>query len=170
MFNGVDMDLLSSEIANNNAVIFVGAGFSKNAVPKNQHIKSKFMDWLEFVKLLGSKIWPDISDENKLNAKCTDFLYVVQLFKDRFGEDEFYKMVKLAIPTNDYVPSNIHTEFLGIPWTDVITTNMDNLIEKTFNLLNLPYELIIDDEQISINSNPYLKIMDLGQYYGHIFY
>lgn len=161
MFNSVDMELLSSEIANNNAVIFVGAGFSKNAVPKNEYVSSKFMDWMEFIKLIGSKIWPEIADENKLSEKCTDFLYVVQLFKDRFGEDEFYKMVKLAIPTNDYIPSNIHKELLGIPWTDVITTNMDNLIEKTFNLLNIPHELIIDDEQISINSNPYPKIIKM---------
>ena len=161
MFNGVDMDLLSKEIANNNAVIFVGAGFSKNAVPTNDSVSSKFMDWMEFIKLIASKIWPEIIDEEKLNEKCTDFLYVVQLFKDRFGEDEFYKMVKLAIPTNEYVPSDIHKELLGIPWVDVITTNMDDLIEKTFNLLNLPHELIVDDEQISITSNPYPKIIKM---------
>lgn len=157
----IDLELLSKEISNNNAVLFVGAGFSKNAEPINEDIESYFMSWNEFIVLLAKNIWPSIKNENELMSKCSDYLYIVQLFKDRFGENEFYKMVKKAIPAEEYVPSSLHKELLSLPWCDIITTNMDNLIEKTFEILRFPKCILVEDKDLSINSTLYPKIIKM---------
>lgn len=157
----VDLDLLAKEIANNNAVIFVGAGFSKNAEPINENIESYFMNWSEFILLLAKKIWPNIKDEKQLKDRSSDYLYLVQLFKDRFGENEFYKTVKRAIPTEDYDPGNMHKLLFHLPWIETITTNMDDLIEKTFEFLNFPKSVVIEDKDLSVNTNFYHKIIKM---------
>jgi hypothetical protein len=62
------LNIIARQIKNNKAVLFVGAGFSKNAQLKNGIRESKFKDWNEFIFQLGRMLWPKV-DENELNKK-----------------------------------------------------------------------------------------------------
>ncbi|QOS77641.1 SIR2 family protein [Paenibacillus sp. JNUCC31] len=150
-----EQNYLAEEIASNNAVLFVGAGFSLNAVPIHDHVVSSFKDWTGFMLQLAGKLWEhDAFNKKELLSKIAgDYLYVTQLFIERFGYTQFYKEFLEAVPTQEYQPSDLHRSLLGLPWTEYVTTNQDDLIEKTMKQLNVPYHCVVQDLDLSTSLN-----------------
>ena len=147
-----DIKNLARELADINAAIFVGAGLSLIAVPANDHVTRKFKDWNGFMLQLASKLWEDESVEQHRNRITGDYLYVTQLYMERFGDIEFYKEFLEAVPTDEYLPSKLHLDLLRLPWIEYITTNQDDLIEKALKTANIPFHTIVQDFDLSISS------------------
>ncbi|WP_342481307.1 SIR2 family protein [Paenibacillus sp. FSL L8-0340] len=146
-----DWKHLTEEIAANNAVLFVGAGLSLNALPISDQVTTSFKDWTGFMLQLASKLWEQEShDREKLMERIAgDYLYVTELFKERFGDTQFYKEFLEAVPTQDYQPSELHRQLLDLPWTEYVTTNQDDLLEKTLRQLNTPFHSVIQELDLS---------------------
>ena len=44
------------------------------------------------------------------------------------------KILKQAVPDEDFVPSRLYKKLMELPWCDVFTTNYDTLLERTADL------------------------------------
>lgn len=147
--NHIDIKNLAKEIAHDNAILFIGAGMSLNAIPINDQVSTIFRDWTGFMLQLARKLWPG-TNESELYWKVQgNNLYVTQLFKERFGEVLFYKEFLNAVPTEDYIPSDIHHSLFSLPWIEYLTTNQDDLIEKSLDDLKIVYQKIVNDIDIT---------------------
>lgn len=149
---------LAEEIAANNAVLFVGAGLSLNALPVTDQVTTSFKDWTGFMLQLAGKLWERdaYNKEALLSRIAGDFLYVTQLFKERFGDTQFYKEFLEAVPTQEYQPSELHRQLLSLPWTEYVTTNQDDLLEKTLRQLHTPFHSVTQDLDLSTSLNKQL--------------
>ena len=118
---------IAERLWSGHAAVMVGAGFSKNA-KKNNPSQRDFPDWNELGDIFYKKIHakePE-SDERYLNVlKLAD---EVEALIDRPALD---RLLRDSIPDKDYEPSKLHVELLNLPWTDVLTTNYDTLLERT---------------------------------------
>ena len=80
--------------------------------------------------------------KNDLATKETDFLKIAQLYYLQFGEYKLYQKLREFVPLHA-TPSDLHIElFQTLKPKYVITTNWDNLLEKTINNNGLVYDAI----------------------------
>lgn len=115
---------------NNKLVFFIGSGFSK-------------FSETEFKK---SPDWNQLIDELKddLNASHErDPLKIAQLYFLKFGHHTYVNKIKSSII--ELEPSNFHKNLFDLNPHYIITTNWDDLIEKTAKNLGLAYDLVSSD-------------------------
>lgn len=137
-------------LSQRNAYLFVGAGFSKNAVPKTADVQSSFKTWPAFMEQLAYKLWPGIEGKDLERKIAGNHLYVAQLYGEEFGTSAFYKELLHAVPYKDYVPSTIHSKLIGMDgWKGFITTNQDCLVEQTLEQLHIYHDVVISDLDIA---------------------
>lgn len=149
------LNIIRQQLNNNRAVLFVGAGLSRNAEPKYAQVEYRFKTWTGFIEQLGSRLWPELysNEKEKWRQKINgNHLMVAQLYQEEYGSEAFYHELKKAIPYKDYEPSQLHKELLGLPWKDIITTNQDQLIEHTLDALHIAHDVILDDLDIPIKT------------------
>ncbi len=133
-FNQANIDAIVSAIENDNLTVFVGAGFSKFAETET----IKFPSWGELIENLKSD----------LNTEETDFLKIAQLYYLEFGEHRLYKKIKEFIPLHAE-PSEFHLRlFQALNHKYLITTNWDNLLEKTIANNGLFYDVIKNEADL----------------------
>jgi hypothetical protein len=145
-----------------NAALMVGAGLSRNA--RNIAALGRMMPtWSELAKSLCEKLYPpdDQSvahhrDQALAKASSTSgALRLAQEFEASFGRTELNRLLKIFAPDNDYAPSNLHTELLKLPWTDVYTTNWDTLLERTLDtVVDRRYDVVRTRDDIPASQQP----------------
>lgn len=119
-----------------NAALMVGAGMSRNAIPRLCSIPS-FPTWAELMEPIIYRLYPIAStaevkrDQERIRASATSSaLRTAQEFVAAFGEVELEILLQNAIPDTDYTPSDLHERLLRLRWADVFTTNWDTLLER----------------------------------------
>lgn len=112
-------NIISANNANSLA-IFVGAGVSKSSNNESVTLPS----------------WGELIDALKLDLEVTnesDYTKLAQLYFLEFNEPTYYKKIKEFIP--EYIePSDIHRLIFSIRPQCIITTNWDNILERTVEL------------------------------------
>ena len=152
-FNQADIDAIVSAIENDNLTVFVGAGFSKLAETET----IKFPSWGELIENLKSD----------LNTEETDFLKIAQLYYLEFGEHRLYKKIKEFIPLHAE-PSEFHLRlFQALNPKYLITTNWDNLLEKTIANNGLFYDVIKNEADLVKSILPRKLIKVHGDFDAH---
>lgn len=126
-------EILNSSEANK-LVLFVGAGFSKFSETELVKIPT----WSELIIELKEDL--DISEEN-------DFLKIAQLYFLKYGQHSYVKKIKSTI--RDLEPSLFHKQLFELNPHYIITTNWDELIEKTAQSLGLAYDLVSSDVDLA---------------------
>ncbi len=127
----VDMqsDKLNSvimEIFNGNAILFVGAGFSKGAVGFDDDIPTAERLAEIILKLMNR------STDSK-NPK--DLAHISDYFINSFCKqnesklDEFIAMMKRTFKVTE--PKKYHLDIVSVPWKFIYTTNYDDVIEQS---------------------------------------
>lgn len=119
---------------NNKLVFFIGAGFSKFSETELVKIPS----WYELIRELKADL--NISEEQ-------DFLKVAQLYFLKYGLHSYVNKVKSSIRELD--PSDFHKKIFDLNPHYIITTNWDNLIEKTSKSMGLAYDVISSDTDLA---------------------
>lgn len=145
-FTQADIDSLTIAQENDSLTVFVGAGFSKFSETDT----IKFPSWEELIGTLKSE----------LNTSETDYLKVAQLYYLEFGEYKLYQKLREFIPLHA-TPSNFHIKLFKILQPKyVITTNWDNLLEKTISENGLIYDVVKTESDLvkSILPNKLIKI------------
>ncbi len=106
------------------AALLVGAGFSKNAVFQAPDTKEP-PDWGELLSELVKQLYP--SDEF---AKPQDALRIAEEYRSYFGQAALDGYIRTRFPDRSWLPGPLHTQVLKFPWSEVLTTNWDTLLER----------------------------------------
>ncbi|NJB83132.1 SIR2 family NAD-dependent protein deacylase [Wenyingzhuangia aestuarii] len=142
---------ISEQLWSNHASIMIGSGFSRNADKKDSTCKD-FPDWnmlgdIFYEKLYGEK---PTSNNNYLNP-----LKLADELESTYSRTVLDTLLKKEIPDLEHSPSELHSEVLNLPWSDVFTTNYDTLLERAANKLSeYRYEVVQNKDDLILSSKP----------------
>ena len=142
------LDEIEERLYSGHATVMVGAGFSRNAMPKGDSGPS-FPDLSE----LGDRF------HEKLNDKKPDSAGNVPKLADEveaaFGRPALNQILRDAIPDSAYEPSQLHVDLLDLPWVDVFTTNYDTLLERACrSVSSRRYDVVVNKEDLVYSEKP----------------
>jgi len=124
------LNILKNAIDNNKLSIFVGAGVSKG---------TGLPDWSELMETIKKEL--SLSKENN------DYLKIAQFYYLACGESVYYQKIQEFIP-DTVDPTVVHKLIFDIKPENVITTNWDNLLEKTIETNGYVYDTISSDTHL----------------------
>jgi len=152
-FTQADIDSIITAQENDNLTVFIGAGFSKFS----ETATIKFPSWGELM----------IALKNDLNTQETDFLKIAELYYLEFGEYKLYQKLREFVPLHAE-PSDLHLQvFQLLKPKYVITTNWDNLLEKTVSNNGLFYDVIKTEADLIKSNLPKKLIKVHGSFDTH---
>ncbi len=137
----------------NSLAIFVGAGISKSS--ENNSVK--LPSWNDLIEDLKAEL--EIENES-------DYLKIAQLYYLAFGEFTYYKKLKEYFPEH-ISPSTIHKLIFDINPHVIITTNWDNLLEKTIQENAYIYDVVCSDNDLVKSSLQNKLIKMHGDFKNH---
>ena len=139
------------------AAVMIGSGFSRNAVPLHDGAKS-FPLWRDTVGLLIDKLLPssqysDKDRERRLNdsVPISGALRLAEEFEATFGRHKLDEMLLDSIPDSESDPGYMHRLLLSLPWSDVLTTNYDTLLERA---APIHYDTVVAGADIPRSTRP----------------
>lgn len=118
------------------AALMAGAGLSRNA-------------GLAAFDSPRPPLWGDLlqvmRDELNLNRDTAPgALKLAALYEEMFGRGRLEGLIRRLMPDASWVPGDLHLRLLRMPWTDVLTTNYDTLLERTADrITDPPYEVVL---------------------------
>ncbi|WP_295863816.1 SIR2 family protein [uncultured Neisseria sp.] len=152
-FTQADIDSIITAQENDNLTVFIGAGFSKFS----ETATIKFPSWGKLM----------IALKNDLNTQETDFLKIAQLYYLEFGEYKLYQKLREFVPLHAE-PSDFHLQvFQLLKPKYVITTNWDNLLEKTVSNNGLFYDVMKTEADLIKSNLPKKLIKVHGSFDTH---
>lgn len=111
------------------AAAFIGAGFSRNAIlPAPNSAKPPI--WVDFCDAMRTALYPG-SAEKHLPA---DPLKLAQEYKAVLGQSALENLIYELVRDSEWRPGHLHRRLVDLPWTDVLTTNWDTLLERAAEL------------------------------------
>lgn len=129
------------------AAVMIGSGFSRLAILSDDSIAPPPL-WRDFSKRMENQLYPN-------GDAPSDPLRLAQEYKAFLGETALDGMIKSLIQDEKWEPSELHETLLSLPWSDVLTTNWDTLLERT-PLLNTEatYDVVRTVDDISRTRTP----------------
>ncbi|HFK5543291.1 TPA: SIR2 family protein [Elizabethkingia anophelis] len=133
------------------ASVMVGAGFSKNAI-NTIHPTKQPPNWWElgdtfYEKLHGKKPADDI--------KYASLLKLAEEYEAAFGRSALEHFIAKNIADNEYEPSDLHKKLMELPWTDVLTTNYDTLLERSCkDVISRRYDVVVNKNDLVYSNKP----------------
>ncbi|HXV00795.1 MAG TPA: SIR2 family protein [Caulobacteraceae bacterium] len=119
------------------ATVFVGAGFSLNAVLASPHTAPPPL-WRDLAKTMLAKLY---GADHKLAP--ADPLKLAEEYRALFGQAALDDFVRDQILDTAWTPGAAHLQLLELPWSDVLTTNYDTLLERAGQEINeFSYEAV----------------------------
>lgn len=144
-FSEYDLNEILESSKANKLVLFIGAGFSKFSETELVKIPT----WSELIDELKDEL--DLVKEN-------DFLKIAQLYFLKHGQNSYVKKIKSSIKNLE--PSSFHKMLFELEPHYIITTNWDNLLEKTSQDIGVAYDLVSSDVDLA-QSNLDKKIIKM---------
>lgn len=126
------------------AAIMVGAGFSRGAASTGDANK-KLPLWSDFSKALATE----------LGSESQDPLRLAEEYCAYFGKQALHDLIKNQINDASWVPGELHKSLLELPWSEVLTTNWDTLLERASAEVHQPiYSVVTKQEELSSARSP----------------
>ena len=139
------------------AAVFVGAGFSRNAIPCTP-ARSTFPLWQQLTEGLVTMLYPNPADQSRVLERAgttSAALRLAQEFQTAFGRPRLIDFVRDAIRDDEFQPSRLHSDLLELPWSDVFTTNYDRLLEKAnHSLWKRHYDSVFSASDLPLARRP----------------
>lgn len=152
-FIQADIDSITTAKENDSLTVFVGAGFSKFSETDT----IKFPSWGDLIGAL----------KGELNTDETDYLKVAQLYHLEFGEYKLYQKLREFIPLHA-TPSDFHFKLFQVLQPKyIITTNWDNLLEKSIYENGLIYDVVRTESDLIKSTLPNKLIKIHGDFDAH---
>ncbi|MDH4425327.1 MAG: hypothetical protein QE495_02650 [Acidovorax sp.] len=131
------------------AVIMVGAGFSRCAASHVGGIK-KLPLWFDFANRLAREL--DASNKDLVKA---DPLRLAEEYRAFFGQAALNALIKSEIEDDAWSPGVLHSSLLNLPWSEVLTTNWDTLLERAAVNVHSPvYSIVAKQSDLSFARSP----------------
>ncbi|MCS4165141.1 SIR2 family protein [Sphingobacterium sp. BIGb0116] len=112
------------DIARRKAVIFIGAGVSKNSA-NNTGLRPK--DWREFLEHASAQTSKKRLVDRLI--KNADYLTACELIRRDLGRDDFNTLVRAEFLTPEFSPADIHTHIFNLDSRIVATPNFDKIYD-----------------------------------------
>ena len=123
----------------------VGSGFSRNA-------SADFPTWSQIGDLFYEKLYGKTPDREN---KYLDVPTLAHEVDTALGRPALNRILRDAIPDLANDPSPLHVQLLKLPWSDVLTTNYDTLLERTRNFVtSRRYEVVVKPEDLGHSTKP----------------
>ncbi len=115
------------------AAIMIGSGFSRCAARHVDAMK-KMPLWNEFTRSLIRDLYPD-----QESLHFTDPLRVAEEYRAFFGQAALNDRIRHEIADDSWTTGPLYRSLLQLPWSEVLTTNWDTLLERAASELHSPY-------------------------------
>ena len=115
------------------AAIMIGAGFSRSAA---RHVDGdkKMPLWNSF----SEKLLIELNPHNK-DLSFFDPLRVAEEYRTYFGQSALNDQIRSQIDNDAWKTSALYDSLLGLPWSEIMTTNWDTLLERAAKYVHGPY-------------------------------
>jgi hypothetical protein len=141
---------IAARLWSGHAAIMVGAGFSRNATPINDFCKG-FPDWNK----LGELFYERTRGEKIEDGRFLNPLKLADEVQASFGRPMLNQLLRDSIPDGEYEPSELHVDLLSLPWSDVLTTNYDTLLERAASsVTEYNYQLVVNHQNLIYSEKP----------------
>ena len=114
----------------------VGAGLSLNGV-KTSSSARPMLTWGQLTDRLIDALYPagtaEVAARQRMRDACaatSGFLRAAEEAEAALGRVALDGIIAEAVPDLDYEPGTLHDLLLRLPWSDVLTTNYDTLLER----------------------------------------
>ena len=135
----MDLDRALEHALDGHAILFIGAGFSREA--RN-------------VRNTALKNGPELTEHLSRLAGLTEHANLedaAEEFAQQLGTDRLIKELEQEFTVSTV--SDLHVEFAGVPWTRVYTTNYDNVLETAYSQVSRSLKpVVLSDSIFSITS------------------
>jgi len=121
------------------AAIMIGAGFSRAAAYTSDGSKKPPL-WNHISKILVEKIGSRDHDH-------IDALRLAEEFSAYFGRQALRDLLKKEINDEALTPGDMHKSLLKLPWSEVLTTNWDTLLERALLEIHDPVYSIVNRQK-----------------------
>ena len=153
-------------------IVFVGAGVSQNSnLPSwNDLVNQLAQDLGIEKKIIPEELEITLTDEQieilkkqKIHYNTDECLKIPQYYFNEFGEEEYNNKLHNIFSSN-LEPNPIDYLIVELDPKHIITTNYDNLLEKTAeNIAKTPYSKVSCDKELAIALNNNLIIKMHGE-------
>lgn len=127
--SAIHIQAVRRALANGNAAVMVGAGFSRNAEGGEQ---------LKMWDALGQELWASLNPTVQVQRKEFPPSLVTQMAEQYarvFSPPALEDLLKQHIPDDRVVPGPLHMQLLELDWCEIFTTNYDTLLERAADQL-----------------------------------
>lgn len=126
------------------AAIMIGAGFSRCASQCGDTSK-KLPLWIDFSKKIAEEL-----DPTNEKLPHSDPLRLAEEYRAYFGQQPLNDLIKKEINDAAWLPGTLYNSLLTLPWTEILTTNWDTLLERASYNINQPiYNIISKQSDLS---------------------
>lgn len=137
--------LWKQDEAYHGAAIMLGAGFSRCAATSGD-INKKLPLWND----LSSALAQDLNSDNN-----SDPLRLAEEYYAYFGKQAIQDLIKREVNDGAWKPGEMYNTLLELPWSEVLTTNWDTLLERAALDINQPmYSVVNRQEDLARASTP----------------
>ena len=131
------------------AAIMIGAGFSRCS-SKHADGAKKLPLWNDFAKRLASEL-----DGKNKDLAFSDPLRLAEEYRAYFGQAALNDLIKSEIHDEAWQPGALHSDLLSLPWSEVMTTNWDTLLERAAINIHAPiYGVVSKQSDLSCVRSP----------------
>lgn len=121
------------------ACIMVGAGVSRNAAPVGPKIgaSTSFPSWNELTERMVNELYtsPDEDEDRRraiaMSSAVSSALRIADEYEAARGRGRLDELLRAVIPDENYEPGKLHDLLCSLPWSDILTTNFDTLLERS---------------------------------------
>lgn len=148
-FGGYKMQIpkdLIEQIAKSRAVAFIGAGLSQGAgLPGWPQLLKQMMDW-------GEQNGVTINHRDKLedHIKRGELLMTAKALRKQLGKNAFHQFMREEFLKYETKPTAAHQLLPKIPFSAVLTTNYDKLLEAVYVNPSIPSFTHMDYPELSM--------------------
>ncbi|MEN3944238.1 SIR2 family protein [Prosthecobacter sp. SYSU 5D2] len=123
------LDELGAAFKNGRASLFVGAGISAiSGLPSWSGLLDELIVELKGQPGVSTRL---IADARKLLKDRSKWLTLAQLLRNELGK-KFNEFVGRRFADSKIKPNEVHDLIVDLPWSAIVTTNYDRLIERAF--------------------------------------
>lgn len=137
--------LWQQDSAYHGAAIMVGAGFSRCAASAGD-VHRKLPLWADLSTIMAKDLGAGAS---------SDPLRLAEEYCAYFGKQALHDLVKKEINDVAWAPGKLHTSLLELPWSEILTTNWDTLLDRASLDVHQPvYSVVCKQEDLSSARSP----------------
>jgi hypothetical protein len=147
-FQQLTRALWRSDRSKRGAAVLVGCGFSRNADTVGADTSVPPL-WDELRLALAKELYHDP------NQAPVDALRLAEEYRSYLGEAALNEFIRRHIRDDGWRPASLHSLLLELPWSDILTTNWDTLLERSAaDQSERDYELVLRESDLAFARAP----------------